>query len=89
MKVAKRFEFVWMARRMLRIAVAASVNERKFSNWGHILGTKRAAMGKKRQLKAVNIYTNERIMKKVKAQHHARRTRLRSQQLRAPGVLTH
>ena len=63
-----------MARRMLRIAVAASVNEREFSNWGHnvILGTKRAAMGKKRQLKAVNIYTNERIMKKVKTQHHAR-----------------
>ena len=30
-----------MARRMLRIAVAASVNEREFSNWGHILGTKR------------------------------------------------
>ena len=56
---------------MLRIAVAASVNEREFSNWGHILSTKRAAMGKKRQLKAVNIYTNERVMKKVKTQHHA------------------
>ena len=28
-------------------------------------------MGKKQQLKAVNIYTNERIMKKVKTQHHA------------------
>ena len=25
---------------------AASVNEREFSNWGHILGTKRAAMGR-------------------------------------------
>ena len=64
---------------MLRIAVAASVNEREFSNWGHILSTKRAAMGKMRQLKAVNIYmyTNERVMKKVKTQHHARRTRLR------------
>ena len=66
-----------MARRMLRIAVAASVNEREFSNWGHILSTKRAAMGKMRQLKAVNIYTNKRVMKKVKTQHHARRTRLR------------
>ena len=28
-------------------------------------------MGKKRQLKAVNVYTNERVMKKVKTQHHA------------------
>ena len=63
MKVAKKF--VWMARRVLRIAVAASVNERVFSNWGHILGTKRAAMGKKRQLRAVNVYTNERV------QHHS------------------
>ena len=62
---------------MLRIAVAASVNEHGFTNWGHILSTKRAAMGKMRQLKAVNIYTNERVMKKVKTQHHARRTRLR------------
>ena len=64
-----------MAHRMLRIAVAASVNEREFSNWGHILSTKRAAMGKKRQLgqlKAVN--TNERVMKKVKTQHHAPRS---------------
>lgn len=69
MKVAKKF--VWMARRVLRIAVAASVNERVFSNWGHILGTKRAAMGKKRQLRAVNVYTNERVMKKVKTQHHS------------------
>lgn len=66
-----------MARRMLRIAVAASVNEHEFSNWGHILSTKRTAMGKKRQLKAVNFYTNEHVMKKVKTQHHARRTRLR------------
>ena len=68
MKVAKKF--VWMTRRVLRIAVATSVNERVFSNWGHILGSKRAAMGKKRQLKAVNVYTNERVMKKVKTQHH-------------------
>ena len=68
-KVAKRF--VWMARCVLRIAVAAAVNERVFSNWKHILGSARAAMGKKRQLQAVNIYTDERVMKKVKTQHHA------------------
>lgn len=84
-KVAKRF--VWMMRRVLRIGVASSINERIFSNWKHILGDKRTQMGKKRQLAQVtvpltvyspcdtllwqvNIYVNERVMKRSKHQRH-------------------
>ena len=35
------------------------------------MGERRTWMGKKRQLDEVSIYTNKRVLKKFKAEHHA------------------
>lgn len=64
-------KFKELNQRILKIAVASSCNERVFSSWHHILGNRRTKTGKKRQLDAVSVYSNERVIKKIREVHHA------------------
>ena len=59
------------AQRVLQVGVSSSVNERAFSNWGHIMGKRRTGMKRARQVKQVNVYMNHRVMKRFKAECYA------------------
>ena len=48
-----------------------TLTSRTFSAWTHIMGERRTWVGKKRQVDEVSIYTNKRVLKKFKAEHHA------------------
>lgn len=59
-------ELCKLAKRILRIGVSSSCNERVFSGWGHILGKRRTRMRAQRQKKQIYVYTNQRVLKTYK-----------------------
>ena len=64
-------KLISIAKRVLRVGVASSVNERVFSHWRNILGQHRTRTGKKRQREEVFVYSNNRVLKLTSTQQFA------------------